>query len=197
MTTVGRRVVPIGMRQEMRRLAKQMAARKTSRSLADLRTRSAGLKPGSSVRYRNFTIRVNDGLNFYMMMKDIFINRIYHFEARRANPVILDCGSNIGISILYFKQIYPRAQIVAFEPDASVVPYLRQNIAANGLTDVHLIEAGLGAREGQGILYSDARYGSSLQRCHPWAWRQESGRRSVSRRYACASISPRRSILSK
>jgi FkbM family methyltransferase len=95
------------------------------------------------------------------MYKDIFVNRIYHFDAQSPDPIILDCGSNIGMSILYFKHIYPKARITAFEPDPSIFPCLRENMIRNGLTDVRLVNACLSEKAGSTTFHSDGKYGSS------------------------------------
>src|SRR5688500_10055596 len=50
--------------------------------------------------------------------REIFVREIYRFETDIRNPVIIDCGSNIGLSVLYFHKSYPGARILAFEPDA-------------------------------------------------------------------------------
>jgi len=117
---------------------------------------------GPRERVRGFEVFINDRSNFHILHKDIFCRRIYHFEALRPDPVILDCGSNIGMSILYFKHIYPTARITAFEPDPSILPYLRENITRNGLTDVRIVEAALCGSDQTQTLYSDGKYGSSL-----------------------------------
>jgi len=113
-----------------------------------MRRRVWNQKPGAIVSFLNYSVRLNDGPNFYILYKDIFIHRIYHFEAQRPDPLILDCGSNIGMSILYFKHIYPRARVIGFEPDPAIFPYLEENVARNGLKDVQLVQAALAAREG-------------------------------------------------
>jgi len=64
------------------------------------------LKPGCHFCFAGYTVKFNDGPNLYILYKDIFVNGIYHFDAARPDPLILDCGSNIGMSILYFKQKY-------------------------------------------------------------------------------------------
>ncbi len=114
------------------------------------------------MRCLNYTIRINDGPNFYVLYKDIFIHRIYHFVAQRPDPLILDCGSNIGMSILYFKHTYPRARIIGFEPDPSIFPYVAENISRTGLRDVRLVQSALAAKEGTLTFYSDGKYGSCL-----------------------------------
>jgi FkbM family methyltransferase len=56
-------------------------------------------------------------------------------------PVILDCGANIGMASLWFAQQYPRARIVALEPEAANFAVLGANLAA--LPDVQLVQAAL------------------------------------------------------
>ena len=110
-------------------------------------------------RYR---VRVNDLPNFRILRKDIFERRIYHFESDHRSPRIIDGGANIGLSILYFKTMFPDARIVAFEPDPTILPFLGDNLAANGIDDVSLVEAALSGRSGEAVLHSDGKYGSSL-----------------------------------
>jgi len=130
--------------------------------LTRLRIKGHSGKPGAAVHFLNYSIRINDRLNFYVLYKDVFVNRIYHFESVRPDPLILDCGSNIGMTILYFKHVYPRARIVAFEPDPRVFPYLEENVKLNDVSDVQLLEAAVAGREGRLRLYSDGKYGSFL-----------------------------------
>ncbi len=72
------------------------------------------------------------------LFREIFINNVYAFASDAKNPVILDCGSNIGMSILYFKRIHPSAIIYGFEPDKRTFEVLKSNIEGNALENVHL-----------------------------------------------------------
>jgi FkbM family methyltransferase len=130
--------------------------------LGQLQRRMRTAQAGQIEVLGNYTLRINHGGNFYAQCKDIFEGRIYHFESGRPNPFILDCGSNIGGVILYYKQIYPQARIVGFEPDPAIFPYLQENMLLNGLTDVSLLNAALSARGGSLTFYSDGKYGSCL-----------------------------------
>jgi FkbM family methyltransferase len=116
-----------------------------------------------------FTIRINDGANFYVLYNDIVLQGIYRFMATRQDPFILDCGSNIGMSILYFKHLYPQARIVGFEPDPSIIGYLRENVEVNHLADVQLIQAAVAGKAGSLTFYSDEKYGSCLAHLAPGA----------------------------
>ncbi|HSA64821.1 MAG TPA: FkbM family methyltransferase, partial [Nitrospira sp.] len=94
--------------------------------------------------------------------KDIFVNRIYHFETGSPAPTILDCGGNIGMSVLYYKLIYPQAKVTTFEPDPSVFGYLQDNVARHGMNDVQLVQAAVCGREGSLTFHSDGKYASNL-----------------------------------
>lgn len=72
---------------------------------------------------------------------ELFEEEIYRFKANNPSPYIIDCGANIGLSVLYFKQLYPQASIVAFEPDASNFALLESNCKTNGINDVQLEQA--------------------------------------------------------
>jgi len=155
-----RKTLPASVRRIIRRIAGRGYSWKRNMSVSLLRMKARGLEPGSQIRCSDYIVRVNDGLSFYIQYKDIFVNRIYHFQAKDSEPIILDCGSNIGISILYFKHVYPTARIIAFEPDPVIFPYLQENVTRNGLQDVKLIQAALAPHEGKFTLWSDGKYGS-------------------------------------
>jgi len=136
-------------------------------SLSDLRRRmfapTTSAAPTADVQpLLGYTVRINDGPNFYMLCKDIFRNRIYHFDSPREDPFILDCGGNIGMSVLYFKHVYPKARIITFEPDPAVLPCLRENVERNDLSDVTIVEAAIGGRSGSRVLCCDGKYDSAL-----------------------------------
>ena len=111
----------------------------------------------------SYTVHINEGPNFYILFKDIFIKQIYYFESQRPDPLILDCGSNIGMSILYFKHIYPKARIVGFEPDPTIFSYLQENISNNKLSNIKLVQSALARHSGSiRTFYSDGKYSGAL-----------------------------------
>jgi FkbM family methyltransferase len=64
-------------------------------------------------------------------------------------PLIIDCGANIGASVTWFSARYPEAHIVAIEPAPDNFSLLRSNCA--GL-DVDLREAGISDHDGSANL---------------------------------------------
>jgi FkbM family methyltransferase len=55
-----------------------------------------------------------------------------------ARPEIIDCGANIGLSVIYLKQLFPDAKIIAFEPDGRNFDLLKRNVESFNLSDVEV-----------------------------------------------------------
>lgn len=87
--------------------------------------------------------RFVDAASFVAAYTEIVMTGIYSFVPTSSKPYILDCGANVGVSVLQLKQQYPDARIVAFEPDEHIVETLRRNIATFKLTDVTVVPKAL------------------------------------------------------
>ncbi len=92
----------------------------------------------------------------------ILIRRLNDLSPDNDQPVILDCGANIGFSVLHYKRCFPRAKIVAFEPDPQFAPLLRSNLARNGATDVEVVEAAAWIRQGEARWLCEGIDGSKI-----------------------------------
>lgn len=92
---------------------------------------------------------------FDEIYREVFEGEEYAFTAATDRPRILDAGSHIGLSVLYFKLRYPRARIVAFEPNPANFALLETNVTANRLEDVETVHAALADRDGSIDLYGD------------------------------------------
>lgn len=95
--------------------------------------------------------------------QEIFVDNDYLFETSSDRPVILDCGSNIGLSILYFKLLYPNATVTAFEPEPSAFRCLERNVRQNRFQGVHVNRLALSDQEGEVELYFDPDEAGSLR----------------------------------
>ncbi len=90
------------------------------------------------------------------MFKEIFFDQNYFIPATDAPLTIIDCGTNIGISLLYFKTQAPNAVIVGFEPNPHTFAIVSRNVAANNLgTTLHNV--GLGARPEKVTFFTDVK----------------------------------------
>jgi len=70
-----------------------------------------------------------DNESFINQYLEIFSNNIFYFKTDTSNPLIIDCGSNIGVSISYFKFFFPKSKIIGFEPDPEIFKVLNNNIS--------------------------------------------------------------------
>jgi FkbM family methyltransferase len=96
------------------------------------------------------------------LFEEIFIYQVYQFKTSMQSPLIIDCGSNIGISILYFKKLYPDCRILAFEPDHETFVLLDKNIKLNNLVGVTLYNFALSDFNGDALLYKNHQDQGSL-----------------------------------
>lgn len=132
-------------------------------SLAALRRRLWDKAPGALAKFLRYRIRITDGPNAYMQLKDVFVRGNYRFTCDRPDPLIIDGGSNMGISILGFKRDYPACRVIGFEPDPQICRLLEENLARNGAADgVTLVRAGLAAREGTIGFAADGSSGGKI-----------------------------------
>lgn len=96
------------------------------------------------------------------LFESIFIENEYFFVSNKTNPSIIDLGSNIGLSVLYFKNLYPNANIKAFEPDPSTFKLLKKTIEANALQKIELYELAISNKKGDSVFYVDRDNPGSL-----------------------------------
>lgn len=104
---------------------------------------------------------------FLYLYFEIFVFKEYLFVSNKKAPLILDCGAHIGIALLFFKQKYPNAVIIAFEPQQTNVSLLKQNITDNRLKDVTIVSSAVSNHVGNMPLYTSgankSSWGNSLQ----------------------------------
>lgn len=82
-------------------------------------------------------------LSFLQLYRELFCYKDYLVAISNKNPFIIDCGNNIGMSVLFFKKLFPNATILGFEPDPTLFTILTKNVASNHLTNVSLINKAL------------------------------------------------------
>lgn len=121
----------------LNRLVRKFDTTYEEQILNDLSSR----KNKGSIKFYDWTIfshkldLIYAGINFQ------FMRQVNDFYTNKDKPVILDCGANIGMSVLRYKQLYPNAKIVAFEPDPKIFASLKKNVIENNLKNVDLVQA--------------------------------------------------------
>jgi FkbM family methyltransferase len=95
-------------------------------------------KDSVKINLGNYIISAPDYEVLSFLIKEKFIGQEYYFKADNPAPVIIDCGANIGISLIYFKCLYPDAAVHCFEPNAKAFYFLEKNVLANKLKNIFL-----------------------------------------------------------
>lgn len=107
-------------------------------------------------------IIIPDAASFLFMYKEIFEREIYKFKTSTDHPYIIDGGANIGLSAIYFRQLYPTAQIVAFEPDPYIYNILKINVSKHDFDNIDCINKGLWDEETDLTFHSEGADGGTM-----------------------------------
>lgn len=112
-----------------------------------------------------FNKRIKIGNSFWHLhsLNEIFIDEVYKFKSKKINPFIIDCGSNIGLSILYFKLLYPEAEVLGFEADPEIYKMMKFNIDQFGLKNVILNNKAVWIEEGEIKFNATGALGGALE----------------------------------
>ncbi|MBS1772554.1 MAG: FkbM family methyltransferase [Bacteroidetes bacterium] len=70
-------------------------------------------------------------------IREIFVDEIYKLKLPD-NALVIDCGANIGLSVIYLKLQTPTARVIAYEPDENNFQLINENIKAFGFDKVTL-----------------------------------------------------------
>lgn len=92
----------------------------------------------TSITYQGLTLKVTDMLSVAWQIKEFFEDERMKFRAEGPTPVIIDCGANVGVSVLYQLRTYPDARIICFEPDEAVVACLKENLRTDRASGVEV-----------------------------------------------------------
>lgn len=82
-----------------------------------------------------------DAQSFLWEHKQIFENKCYDFPCIYETPLIIDCGANIGIGVRYWLSKFPKARVIAFEPDKELFATLEKNVTETESPSVTLHNA--------------------------------------------------------
>lgn len=95
------------------------------------------------------------------LIKTIFIEKAYEFKTQNLRPRILDCGANIGVTVRYWKHLYPDASVIAFEPDPEIFQILKNNVRS--FPGIELVQAAVWSSEGEISFICEGREGGRIE----------------------------------
>ncbi len=119
------------------------------------------------IRTSQGTFMVGDARSFLFSFREIFLDEIYKFKCESAEPLILDGGANIGLSIIYFRKIFPNSSILAFEPDPEIFRLLKKNLESNNILGVDLRNEAIWTEDKELSFCSDGADGGRVEASSP------------------------------
>ncbi|MCF8262469.1 MAG: FkbM family methyltransferase [Melioribacteraceae bacterium] len=116
----------------------------------------------TEVKLGKINLKLPDCRSFIPQYEDIFVEENYQFESYSENPVIIDCGANVGLSSIYFSRLYPTATIYAFEADPEIFKFLQSNLSTNKCSNIEAINKAVWKEDGEISLSTEGADGASV-----------------------------------
>lgn len=98
--------------------------------------------------HKKYPIAFRDAEEFLLSVNELFVKEFYKFRSVNEKPRIIDCGSYIGTSILFFKTQYPSAIVTGFEPDKNNYSLLKSNLDSWNFKDTNVVCAAVWVENG-------------------------------------------------
>jgi len=116
-------------------------------------------EPGE-INIGSTNVKFNHPPELLHSVKEIFIDKVYEISTQQNSPYIIDCGANIGLSVIYLKSRYPDSAIIAFEPDKNNFSLLQHN--TKNLTGIQIENKAVWDADEKLIFTMDGTQSSSL-----------------------------------
>src|ERR1700730_14906156 len=134
----------MGFRHTLRVLARSRSLSFTINSVREARPKAL-----AKLRWRGHDIFYRPGTSDSLAIYQVLLRRgrkAEYYLPRPLDPkVILDIGSNIGSSILFFHEQFPSAKILGFEPHPETFRILQSNVG--GISSVSIFNYALGGTD--------------------------------------------------
>jgi FkbM family methyltransferase len=137
-------------REQYRQMQQMLRLRETPR-----------FKP-TTVTLLGRSFEVLDVFRYVQNKSELFDRELYRFATTEDAPRIIDCGAGVGLYACYFKHVYPKSAIVAFEADPRVFEVLKRNCASWGAHDIQLIPKAVWTRESTLPFRGDGKWSSRV-----------------------------------
>jgi hypothetical protein len=116
----------------------------------------------SNFEFLGKNIKFSDNEALIGMINEIFVKKNYMFNSDNDAPVIIDCGANIGLSTIFFKQIYPKSKIFCFEPDPKIFVMLKHNLTQFNYSDIQIFNKAVWIRNEKLSFQPDNSWGGKI-----------------------------------
>jgi FkbM family methyltransferase len=113
--------------------------------------------------YKNkYKVSFTDARAFLLSIRELFIEETYKFRTEKKSPYIIDCGSHIGMSLLYFKLNFPEARVLGFEPDEHNFSLTQSNLLNWNFENIEVINEAIWIENGTICFHETGDMGSAI-----------------------------------
>lgn len=131
--------------------------------------RALRLWPGLGAQARHRQVQVGGATLTYRLnrgdiqgIREVWLDQIYRMPPPHAFRIVVDLGTNIGLTAVWLQREYGAELVLGVEPDPQNVALARENMKANGV-EGRVIHAAIGAEDGE-ARFSSAKGASNLGR---------------------------------
>ncbi len=93
----------------------------------------------TTLHWDGIELSAPDGISVAHQINEVLMLEKLRFDTP-SNPIIYDCGANVGVVSIYFKKLFPQAKIIAFEADTKIASFLKENLRKNKVEDISVVE---------------------------------------------------------
>ncbi len=115
-----------------------------------------------NILFLNKKIKFSSPFWFLHSLEEIYIDQIYKFDPSNEPKNIIDCGANIGLSVIYLKKLFPNSNITAFEPDKKIFSHLEHNIDNFNFSNVNLFNSAVWINNNKINFHSEGSVGGRI-----------------------------------
>ena len=101
-----------------------------------------------------YSIELRNNTTDICVFYQVFLARSYDIYYGIEPKLIIDCGANIGLSAIYFKNRFPNAKIIAVEPEKSNFELLKKN--TEKYTNIFCVQSGIWNKSANLIIKDDS-----------------------------------------
>lgn len=111
-------------------------------------------QPGIAKTVNSFKLHFSDSCTLLGGIGEIYEQRVYDFKPKSPEPIVIDCGANIGLASLWFADNIPNCRVISYEADPNIFDIMRLNVNSFGYQKViSPVNAAL-ASHSDGVLFS-------------------------------------------
>ena len=112
------------------------------------------------IRIGAFDLVACDIDQFTKIFVDIFVKSQYYSDINdryKKSMRVVDVGSHIGLSVIYFRLLFPKSKILGVEASPMSYALLKQNIQRNKMKKVRVLKGMVSNHKGIGVFYIDEK----------------------------------------